>query len=47
MIYTTFEQIEYGFVLLNINKKTLRYKSFSKNYIILDLAPEDRYSDNK
>ena len=34
MIYTTFEQIEYGFVLLEINKKTFRYKSFSKNKIL-------------
>ena len=30
MIYTTFEQIEYGFVLLDINKKHLDINRFWK-----------------
>ena len=30
MIYTTFEQIEYGFVLLEINKKHLDINRFRK-----------------
>ena len=30
MIYTTFEQIEYGFVLLDINKKHLDINRFRK-----------------
>ena len=30
MIYTTFEQIEYGFVLLDINKKYLDINRFRK-----------------
>ena len=30
MIYTTFEQIEYGFVLLDINKKHLDINRFQK-----------------
>ena len=30
MIYTTFEQTEYGFVLLDINKKYLDINRFQK-----------------
>ena len=35
MIYTTFEQIEYGFVLLEINKKHLDINRFRKIKIFL------------
>ena len=47
MIYTTFEQTDYGFVLLDINKKQSDKNWFWKVKNFQIWAPEDRHSEVK